>query len=102
MTLSIDFLNLLTTNELSNMDAELIVGLLGARNGKSDKLIAQPSNMLLENSNDLAHRNHKEIDPSTIPQDAIYMAKPSNLAGDISTFDFTELKNYIYGVNGRY
>jgi hypothetical protein len=34
-------------------------------------------------------------------ESTIRMLKPSGLTG-ISTFDSIELRNYIYGINGRY
>ena len=83
MSLTIDMLNSPTvTQELRNPEVELIDGWFGVRNCKSGKLMPQPQSMQLENT--------------------LCMPKPSKLAGDISTFDFTELRNYIYGVNGRY
>lgn len=36
-----------------------------------------------------------------VGESTIRMLKPSGLTG-ISTFDSLELRNYIYGVNGRY
>lgn len=34
-------------------------------------------------------------------ESTIHMLKPSGLTG-ISNLDYVELRNYIYGVNGRY
>ncbi len=34
-------------------------------------------------------------------ESTIRLLKPSGMA-DVSTFDSVELRNYIYGVNGRY
>lgn len=34
-------------------------------------------------------------------ESTIRLLKPSGLTG-VSTFDYVELRNYIYGVNGRY
>jgi hypothetical protein len=39
--------------------------------------------------------------PTVAGESTIRLLKPSGLAG-ISTLDYVELRNYIYGVNGRY
>jgi hypothetical protein len=101
MSLTIDLINLLAaTNELSNIKTGLIEGLLGVQCCHSDRMFPQPS-MRLKNSSDPADEYLKENDQAIQEQDAACISNPGNLAG-ISTFDFTELRNYIYGVNGRY
>ncbi len=38
---------------------------------------------------------------NSIGETTIKILNPSGLTG-VSTFDYVELRNYIYGVNGRY
>jgi hypothetical protein len=98
MPLTIDRMNLLqTAMELNKAEVEIIDGLFAAQSYKSVSLIAQPENMGCFPT----HGNQKMKDPNNAGQSTPQIPKPSNLAG-ISTFDFAELKNYIYGVNGRY
>lgn len=102
MSLMIDVLNSLpAAMELNNTEVEIINGLFVAWNYKSGSLIAQPANQKSEDISLLAHGNLKVDDQSSVGQTTLHIPKPSNLT-DISTFDFAELRNYIYGVNGRY
>jgi hypothetical protein len=97
MPLTTDKMNLpQTTMQLDEVEVEIIDGLFASQSCKSDTLIAKPENMEF-----LSHGNLKLKDLNNAAQSTPHITKPSNLA-DISTFDFAELRNYIYGVNGRY
>lgn len=63
--------------------------------------IAQPEDQQSENMGILAQGNIKVKAQSSVGESTINMLKPINLAGT-STFDYAELRNYIYGVNDRY
>jgi hypothetical protein len=77
MSLVIDTLISSTISEkLKSIEAEIIDGLFDVQDYKSGRVIAQSEVKQSEN-------------------------KPGDLGG-ISTFDYKELLNYIYGVNGRY
>jgi hypothetical protein len=80
MNLTIDLIKLLAANnEVNKIEARFFEGLIGVQSCHSDK----------------CH------DQATHEQYVACFSNPINLVG-ISSFDFTELRNYIYGVNGRY
>jgi hypothetical protein len=51
-------------------------------------------------SKELSDSEKVKVQPGA-GESTIRLLKPSELT-DISTFDYVELRNYIYGVNGRY
>jgi CRP/FNR family transcriptional regulator, cyclic AMP receptor protein len=102
MSLMIDRLNSLPVAiELNNTDVEIIDGLFNVQNNGSGTAIAQVEDQQSKNRSIDAKGNLKMKDQSNVGQSTLHIPKPSNLAG-ISTSDFAELRNYIYGVNGRY
>lgn len=102
MSLVIDTLNSSTISEDSkSIEVEIIDGLFDVQDYKSGTVIAQPEDRQSENMSILAQGNIKVKAQSSVGESTINMLKPVNLAG-ISTFDYAELRNYIYGVNGRY
>lgn len=102
MSLVTDTPNSSTLSEtLSNTEVEVIDGLFDVRDYKSCTVIAQPEDQQSENMSILAQGNIKVKAKSSVGESTINMLKPINLAG-VSTFDYAELRNDIYRVNGRY
>jgi hypothetical protein len=87
--------------ELNNTEAEIIDGLFNVQDYKSCTVIAQPEDKQSGNMNIPGHDYLKANDHSSVRKSITHIPKPGHLAG-ISIFDYVELKNYIYGVNGRY
>jgi hypothetical protein len=102
MSLAINTPNSSTISaELKSIEVEIINRLFDVQDNKSGTVIARPDDKQSQNLSLPAHGNTKVKVQSSVGETTINMLKPVNLAG-ISTIDYAELRNYIYGVNGRY
>jgi hypothetical protein len=102
MSLVINTLNSSTiSTELQSIEDGIINELFDIQDKKSGAETAQQEVNQPENICIPAHEHLKTDGQVSFGKFTMHIPKPGKLAG-ISTFDYAELRNYIYGVNGRY